>query len=82
MEYIKSLDFDILLVIVTILVLLFILGKFGFSIIKKLLIGLVFSAIAGGILYFFFDFPIETVSAISLVAFFIGFVFGKIKVSE
>jgi len=78
MEYFESYSKELIIGVVCAIVIIFVLGKIGFKIIKKIIIGLILGIAVSALLYFVFHLPIATVGLIGLVAFLLGAIFGKV----
>jgi hypothetical protein len=79
MEFLSSQLFKIVMVGTCVLVLLFILGKMGARIIKKILIGAFVGGVISAFSYFVLHLPLQTVGIIGIISFLISAIFGKIS---
>ena len=78
MEFLSSQVFKLVIIGTCILVVLFILGKFGWPLVRKILIGAVFGAIVSAFCYFVLHIPLPTVSIIGIASFLLGAIFSKL----
>lgn len=81
-EFLLSETKGLIIVGTTILVLIIILGKLGFRIIKNLIKSAFFGAIVFAMLYFIVGLSIETVGIIGIVVFLLTAIFGKISTGK
>lgn len=81
-EFLFSETKGLIIVGTTILVLIIILGKLGFRIIKNLIKSAFFGAVVSAMLYFIVGFSIETVGIIGIVVFLLTAIFGKISTGK
>jgi hypothetical protein len=80
-EYLRTQPTRLLMVGVCVVVVLFILGKLGLPIVKRLLWGLIYGTVASVVLWIVFPLvglPRDLVGVIGLVAFALGAIFGRI----
>ena len=79
MEFLDNQISSLVIAGVCVLVLLFILGKFGFKLIKRILKGAVLGILISVVLYYVVHLPLETVAVIGLITFLLGAIFGKVN---
>jgi hypothetical protein len=77
-EFVNSQLIKIVMVVTFVLVLLFILGKLGKGIIKRILIGALVGGAVSAFLYYVLHLPIHTVGIIGTITFLISVIFGKV----
>ena len=79
MDFLNSQLTKLIMVGTCVVVLLFILGKLGAGIIKKILIGAFLGGGVSAILYFIFHLPLQTVGIIGIITFLLSAICGKIS---